>query len=153
VQISDAGINLIKASEGFVGHTYPDSHGKDAIGYGHNLHQGESYPNGITEAQATVLLQQDCAYAEYVVSTSVKVKIAQSQFDALVCFVYNLGATTFLGSTLFKYLNAGSYTLAATQFPIWDHLDGKDCRGLLKRRLNECLLFLSNLPADKPPAA
>jgi GH24 family phage-related lysozyme (muramidase) len=36
VQISDNGLNLIKQAEGFVPHVYPDAHGKDAIGYGHN---------------------------------------------------------------------------------------------------------------------
>ena len=37
LKISDNGLNPIKQAEGFVDHVYPDAHGKDAIGYGHDL--------------------------------------------------------------------------------------------------------------------
>lgn len=84
MHISDAGLNLIKSSEGFVNHVYPDN-GKPATGYGHNLQPGESYPNAISEDQATALLRPDCAYAEHAVSTLVTAPIGQKQqqFDAL----------------------------------------------------------------------
>jgi hypothetical protein len=67
MNLSKTGLQLLKTSEGFRSHVYSDVAGFATIGYGHKLNPGESYPNGITEGQASTLLNQDVASAEKVV--------------------------------------------------------------------------------------
>jgi lysozyme len=88
---------------------------------------------------------------EQAVNSLVKVKLTQNQFDALISFVYNVGAdidadniAEGLGdSTLLKKLNAGDYKGAADQFLKWDKANGKVMKGLTIRRQAERALFLS----------
>ena len=61
MQIDQAGINFITNWEGFRSMPYQDVAGKWTCGYGHLMRPGDSYPNGITEAQALVLLAMDVA--------------------------------------------------------------------------------------------
>jgi len=61
-------------------------------GYGHRILPGETFRDGIPEAQAAALLTHDVLQAEDAVKRLVKVELMQGQFDALVDFVYNLGA-------------------------------------------------------------
>ena len=48
MKTSQNGLNLIEHSEGLSLTVYVDN-GKPAIGYGHELLAGESYPDGITQ--------------------------------------------------------------------------------------------------------
>ena len=57
---SDNGINLIRECEGFAAKVYNDV-GHPAIGYGHDLQPGESFPNGITADESLDLLRHDLA--------------------------------------------------------------------------------------------
>ncbi|MGA3370676.1 MAG: lysozyme [Terracidiphilus sp.] len=100
MNISKDGLQLIKASEGFRANTYLDVAGFPTIGYGHRLLHPESYPNGITEDEATALLLQDVQSAEQAVLRLVKVPLSQGQFDALVDFTFNLGSGRLAGSIL-----------------------------------------------------
>ncbi len=72
-------------------HVYADIKGLRTIGYGHRLTPGESFPNGITAAEAEAILSQDVQIAEQAVERLVKVPLTQGEFDALVDFVFNLG--------------------------------------------------------------
>jgi lysozyme len=87
-----------------------------------------SYVSGIDEAHASALLLEDVAYAERAVSHLVTISVTQGQFDALVSFTYNLGATALAGSHLLKYLNAGDVAGAADQFAVWVHGEGVYCQ-------------------------
>ena len=142
-KISDAGLNLLKASEGLRLKTYRDVAGVPTIGYGHALKPGESFPDGITEVTATLLLLKDVQTAEAAVSRMVKVPLTQGQYDALVDFVYNLGAGRLEHSTLLKLLNEGKYSEAGEQLLAWDRAGGKPQPGLVKRREAELALFRS----------
>jgi lysozyme len=143
MHISTQGLKLIEQSEGFRSTIYKDTSGIPTIGYGHRITHGESYPHGITQAQAEALLLRDVAAAETVVITLVKVPLTQGQFDALVDFVYNLGAGRLAASTLLRDLNAGHYLLAAAQILLWDHSSNEVSPGLKRRREAECHLFLT----------
>ncbi len=90
-EISDAGLELIKRSEGFRDRQYLDAAGFPTIGYGHLVEADESFPGGVTEAQAETLLAGDVNEAEQAVRRLVRVALTQGQFDALVDFVFNLG--------------------------------------------------------------
>ena len=141
MQISAAGLALIKQYEGYRGSVYKDVAGFPTIGYGHKLTAGESYPKGITEAQATAILLNDVAGAEQAVNTLVKVPLTQGQFDALVSFTYNLGAGTLQRSTLLALLNAGRYAAVPGEMVLFDKAGGKVVEGLRERREAEGRLW------------
>lgn len=134
MKLSEAGMNLLKRSEGFRRETYLDAAGLPTIGYGHRLREGESFPQGISETQAGEILARDLGAAELSVHRLVEVSLTQGQFDALVDFVFNLGAGRLSGSTLLKELNAGRYDSAAEQLLRWDHAGAGENAGLKARR-------------------
>lgn len=135
------GLKLIKSFEGFSPLEYTCVAGKRTIGYGHVLRAGESYPAGVTEAEAETLLLDDVAEAEQTVIDLVEVPLSANQFDALVSFVFNVGWRKFSGSTLLKKLNAADYDGAAAEFLRWKYAGGKVINGLLRRRISEKKLF------------
>jgi lysozyme len=141
MQLSAAGMELLKKSEGFRNRVYMDVAGFPTIGYGHRLLHPESFPNGIDEAQAANLLASDVRDAEQAVERLVKVTLTQGQFDALVDFCFNLGAGRLASSTLLKDLNCGRYDDAAEQLLLWDHAGGKENTGLKTRREAEAELW------------
>ena len=151
MKLSDAGLALLKASEGLRLTTYMDCASVPTIGYGHALKPGESFPAGVTEVTATLLLIKDVQVAEDAVSRMVKVPITQGQFDALVDFVFNLGSGRLEHSTLLKDLNAGKYAEAGEQLLLWCNAGGHPQPGLLKRRHAE--LSLWNQPEPPEPTA
>ncbi|NET11647.1 MAG: lysozyme [Okeania sp. SIO1H6] len=71
------------------------------------------YPNGkkvqlgerITERNAEFYLKYECDKAAEVVLRLVQVPLNQNQFDALVCFCYNVGTGAFESSTMLRKLN------------------------------------------------
>lgn len=141
MEVSAAGLELIKQSEGFRAYAYQDVAGVWTIGYGHRLTAGESFPAGVTDEQATALLEADVAAAEVAVTALVKVPLKQGQFDALVDFTFNLGAERLQASTLLKELNAGQYDSAGLQLLAWDHAGGQVSQGLERRREAELALW------------
>ena len=141
MQLSAAGFELIKRSEGFRGHVYTDVAGFPTIGYGHRVTPPESFPGGIDEARADVILASDVLEAEREVARLVRVALTQGQFDALVDFCYNLGAGRLAGSNLLKELNAGRHNAAGEQLLNWDHVGGQVNAGLKARREAEFQLW------------
>lgn len=148
MKLSRTGLDLLKKCEGFRAQTYLDTGGKPTIGYGHLLRPGESFPDGITEQQAEVLLEADVEFAEGVVERLVHVPLTQGQFDALVDFTFNLGGAALASSTLLVDLNAGNYATARLQLLRWDHgmVAGKETElaGLKARREAEYALWDQN---------
>lgn len=80
------------------------------------------------------------------VNTSVTVPLSQNQFDALVSFAFNVGATAFQGSTLLSVLNQGNYDDVPSQMLRWNRAGGRVLRGLTRRRTAEGELFCRYLP-------
>jgi lysozyme len=141
---SAAGLGLTKRFEGLELSAYQDQGGVWTIGYGHtgpNVHGGLT----ITEEQAEQLLESDIAAAVTCVNRAVKAPIEQHHFDALVDFVFNLGPTSLLTSTLLRHVNAGRFAEAAQQFLLWDHCKGVVVPGLLRRRHAEMEMFLQSV--------
>jgi len=79
--------------------------------------------------------------AEREVERLVKTPLSQGEFDALVDFVFNLGAGRLAGSTLLKELNAGRYEAVAAELLRWDHAGGVENVGLRARREAELALW------------
>lgn len=158
MQTNDAGLALIKQSEGFMSRWYPDpAHGwaVPTIGYGHTDAAGapkfaSDKDLALTEAEATAILQRDLAKYEADVRRLVKVPLNENQFSALVSFTYNLGAGNLGSSTLLRKLNAGDYAGAAAEFGRWNKAGGKALAGLTKRRAAERALFETPAAAPTP---
>ena len=131
--------DIIKHHEGLVLHAYLCPAGVPTIGYGHT--GGVSMGDVITEKKADELLKKDLRSAEYAVNKYVNVDLNQNQFDALVSFVFNLGAGNFKSSTLLRKLNFSDYDGAASEFKRWNKAGGRVLAGLTKRRLAEEKLF------------
>ena len=136
---SDNGLQMTKDFEQLKLTAYQDSKGVWTIGYGHTggIQKGMT----ITEAQASLFLAADVAWAVTCVNKSVTAKINQNQFDAMVDLVFNIGCAAFSGSTLLRKLNAADFAGAAAEFARWNKSGGKVLRGLTRRRQAEADLF------------
>lgn len=117
MKLSPEGSEILIMREGLRLKAYKDTKGIWTIGVGHT---GPEVVEGlvITKEKAHELFQKDVTWAEDAVN-AVKVPLSQNQFDALVSFVFNVGATAFLRSTMRKMLKAGDYVGAAKQFDRW----------------------------------
>jgi len=146
MQLSSAGLALLKQFEGFRDAVYLDVAGLRTIGYGHRLLVTESFPAGVTEDKAAAILTDDVSSAERAVLRLVHATLTQGQFDALVDFVFNLGQGKLSGSTLLKDLNAKQYDAAALQLLLWDHAGSKECTQLKARRAAEYTLWTGHAP-------
>ena len=144
---SKNGLHLTENFEGLRLIAYPDpaTNGDPwTIGYGHTgaeVHKGMT----ITQEQAEELLMQDVKKTAATVNAKVTTDITQEEFDALVDFVFNVGAGNFNASTLIKKVNSGDIQGAANEFLKWDMAAGKHMAGLLKRRHAEAEEFLSGM--------
>lgn len=143
-KISEEGLAHIKRWEGLELHAYRDVAGILTIGYGHTGDVTEDME--INEARAEALLRSDVAVFEDVVNGSVRPDITQSQFDALVSFAFNVGASAMRGSTAVRRLNAGDVAGAAEALTWWNkaRVDGKlrVIEGLKRRRAAEAEMLL-----------
>ena len=102
MHLSQQGLELLKQFEGLELKAYQDSAGIWTIGYGDT---GPSVSRGITitkqEAEERLKARLTREFEPGVVSL-VKVPLTQNQFDALVCFAYNVGIQALRDSTLLK---------------------------------------------------
>ena len=139
MQISKAGLDLIKQFEGLYLKAYRCPAGVPTIGYGHTA--GVAMGQTITQQQADDYLRRDVRQFERAVARLVTVPLTQGQFDALVSFAFNLGEGALAQSTLLRLLNAGDYAGAAAQFDRWNKAGGRVLPGLVRRRAAERALF------------
>lgn len=144
MKISEKGIDLLKILEegkGFSSKSYVCPAGKRTIGYGHVILPGENIIEPITEEQAEDILEKDVLIAEEAVNKYVKIKLTQNQFDALVCFVFNIGKVNFKTSTLLKFINTELWDKIPSQFLRWVYVDKTKLKGLENRRKIEIRLW------------
>jgi lysozyme len=142
MKTSPNGIALLKAHEGLRLTAYRCPAGVLTIGYGHT---GADVSDGktITPTEAEQLLRDDLQWAEKTVAEALP-DSNQNQFDALVSFVYNVGAGAFKTSTLLRKAKAcaNDPTIRA-EFAKWNKGGGKVLPGLVKRRAAEATLYFS----------
>jgi lysozyme len=150
---SQKGLDLIRYFEGFEPKMYLCSAGAKTIGIGTVIDTKEEQwllTAKITESQAFELLRKDVAAFEKSVNNLVQKPINQNQFDALVCFVYNIGAGALRSSTLLKKLNVNPNDPdIAVQFKKWNMAGGKVLKGLQRRRESEVKLYFTPVDTDK----
>lgn len=142
MKTSENGLELIKRHEGCRLTAYKCPAGVWTIGYGHT---GADVVSGmtITQQQADELLRKDVQWAEDAVNRE-NLRLNQNQFDALVSFVYNVGAGNFRSSTLLKMLRVNPDSLnIRTEFGKWCKAKGSTLPGLALRRKQEAELYFS----------
>ena len=139
MKISEEGISLIKNYEGCRLEAYQDSVGIWTIGYG--VIKGVKEGDKINQEEADHLLQEELPEYEGYINDMIKVPLEQCQFDALVCWVYNLGPNNLKDSTLLRILNEGDYNGVPEQIKRWNKAGGTVLAGLVKRRAAESDLF------------
>lgn len=141
MQLSARGLALIKEHEGLRLDAYRCPGKVWTIGYGSTgPHVGPR--RRIDAAQAEVLLREDVARFEEGVAR-IAGPCTQGQYDALVCFAFNLGLGALMSSTLLKKHKAGDHRAAAAEFARWVNAGGRRLPGLIKRRAAEAELYLS----------
>ena len=143
IQISPAGLSLIKQFEGLRSAAYVCPAGLHTIGYGHIIKVGETFPQLLSEPEAETLLLQDVAVAIKAVHRLIKVPLTQGQFDALVSFTFNCGAGALQRSTLRACVNRQEHMQVPAELLKWTHSCGKSLPGLMRRRMAEALLYVS----------
>lgn len=145
LNISNAGISLIKKHEGFHSEAYYDVTGF-AIGYGTHLYEnGSSVKKGdtVTRTKAESMLKFDLDNRrKEEIRSKVLIKISQAKYDALSSLLFNIGSFSKCPKLL-SYLNQGQFKKAAEEFDDIIKADGVILDGLVKRRAEEKRLFLS----------
>lgn len=153
--VSENGLNLVKKFEGLHKITddgdvraYRCPAGKWTIGYGHT--RGVKSGLRVSVDECEKMLMEDLHEAGNAVRSAVSVPLSQHQYDALVSFVFNLGAGNFRSSTLLKKLNKGLYEEIPAQILRWNkaRVDGQltELRGLTRRRTAEAALWAMDAP-------
>lgn len=150
MNLSEDGARLIKHFESCQLIAYPDPATGGApwtCGWGST---GPDIFEGIVWSQsyADKRFEESLVSREQAVNKLVSVPLEQHQFDALVSFVYNLGAGNLASSTLLRKLNAKDYAGAANEFVRWNRAAGRIMRGLTRRRYAE-RAFFNGLPLSE----
>ena len=147
MKISQAGIDLIKSFEGLKLNAYKCPAGIVTIGYGSTFYadkspikMGDKLKDKI--AAEELLKVTILTFESTINGLFYNVTLTQNQFDALVCFVFNIGPNAFAASTLLKKakVNPNDKTIAL-EFAKWVNAGGKKLPGLVKRRKAESDLY------------
>ena len=143
-------IDFIKQKEGFQEKAAWD-YAQYSIGYGSACTKDE-YPNGITEAQADILLRKMLQKFETSLDKFLQdsnISLSDNQYDALISLSYNIGSGWMKNSALSALLKSGFYSTneLASAMGIWCHVkeSGGDYvihDGLVSRRMAELRVFL-----------
>ncbi len=149
LRTSEQLITLLKQKEGFRATAYWD-YAQYSIGYGSACTKDE-YPNGITEAQADILLRQmlqkfETSLDKFLQESSLT--LTDNQYDALISLTYNIGSGWMKNTRLSNLLQSGNYTNneIASAIGIWCHVKENGVTsihdGLVSRRIAEINVFL-----------
>jgi RHS repeat-associated protein len=162
------GIQYIIDWEAYYKKVYNDDVGHATIGYGSLLHRGNynlkdlfRFPNGVSKEQAFTMLLDELQIKELAVSKALethKIKVTQQQWDAIMAFVYNLGAgkitnglttrgsRSSMANSLLNNLDDANIMTATFMKYTWAKDDKTkksiQLRGLIKRRGKEADIFV-----------
>ena len=137
--MTDKGLDFIKRMEGCQLIAYQDEGGTWTIGYGHT--RGVKEGDEISPYVANSLFQTDILGFEIQLDRLVRVDLEPNQYNALLSFIYNLGATNLRDSTLLQYVNERKFELVPDEFRKWNKINGEVSLGLTRRRELEAIMF------------
>jgi lysozyme len=155
MHISAAGLTELRLREGAVMHYYNDLANHCTFGVGTLVHHGPCTPEElqrpVTEQEVNTQLAVRVNSAERAVRVGVPdVQLAQAQFDALVSFVYNVGARGAAATLQAANRGAGNDVAAHMNANVYVHprdargrrLPAVRVQGLVNRRQREAAPFL-----------
>lgn len=155
MRTSQAGLDVIKAFEGFRARSEALPNGRWIIGYGHMRRARQGIRVSETEAEA-ILREYDLPPVERYVMRCVLAPMSQNEFDALVSLAFNIGPKAFASSDVVAGINGGNRLDAAESFDLWRRakIGGRIqiVDALVRRRAAEKALFL-NAPGRMPVAS
>jgi lysozyme len=139
--LSVAGAGALVTYEGSEPVVYRDPVGIPTVCVGHTATVTSADVGKNLAHLCEKLLRADTQAAQQAVRVTVKVRLTQAQYDALVSFAFNVGGAALHSSTLARKLNAGDCLGAAAEFPRWVLAKGQRLPGLVKRRADERKTF------------
>ena len=155
MRTSQAGLDVIKAFEGFRARSELLPNGRWIIGYGHVRRAKKGVRVNESEAEA-ILREYDLPPVERFVMRCVLAPMTQNEFDALVSLAFNIGPKAFASSDVVASMNGGNRLEAAQAFDSWRQakIGGRIqiVDALVRRRAAEKALFL-NMPGRMPVAS
>jgi lysozyme len=159
MNISEAGILLIKSFEGCHNSPYKCPATLWTIAYGHVLYPDQARLKNDERANYPLKAEHNRTFSGDEIDTLLEKDLQrfeagvlrlcpasadnQCHLDALVSFAFNVGLGNLQSSTLRMKYNRGDYDGAADEFLKWNKAGGKVLRGLERRREAERALFLS----------
>lgn len=154
LKTSEKAIALLKEIEGFSRKAYYD-HGHYSIGYGTSCTKNQ-YPNGITKAEADILMRESMAKMEVYLDKFIAkyaLDLSSTQYDALMMFTYNLGSgwTTTDSDFRTAVINGCTGNEFIYYISRWCTASGEISTGLVERRLAEADLYLYGYYAVEAP--
>ena len=140
--VSTVGVTTLVSHEKQVNTVYLDPVNIPTVCVGHTRTVSKDMVGKrFTDKQCEALLREDLQVAEKAVKREVTVPITQEQYDSLVSFTFNVGATNFSKSTLLQKVNSGDCLGAVKEFGRWVYARGVKLRGLVRRRADEAANF------------
>ncbi len=143
-QVSETGLQLVMSFEGLRRTAGRLADGRWIIGYGHTRSARPGVV--VSEADARALLLYDLAAVSTALDAMIFTPLNQNQFDALVCFAFNIGVDNFRRSVVLRRINQGALLQAASELELWRRAElggeGLVVDGLVRRRAAEKALFL-----------
>jgi len=112
------------------------------IGFTHDVRPGDR----ISREESRFRLGRELVQYESAVLRACAVEPNQNQFDALVCFAFNVGTQGMAGSSVIRAHNRGDFQAAARAFGLWNKAQGREWPGLTRRRAAEAALYLQPVP-------
>ena len=146
MNVSKAGVALIKHHEGVRNRPYRCPAGLWTVGVGHLIEGGKSLPERwnktFTGEQIDAILKSDLRRFELGVHKMLpNVPLRQHEFDSIVSFCFNLGLGCFQRSTIRQAILRGDKKAAMESLVKYCRAGGKILKGLQTRRLDERALF------------
>ena len=159
LKMSDEGIRILKAEEGFSRTPYWD-YAQWTVGYGTKCPDDklEEYKkNGITESEAEALLREFLVRFETEINDFASrygMTFSQQQFDAMMLFSYNCGAGWTYDTTdaFHKAVRSGATGNDLIRaITLWCNAGGTIQTFLIRRRLSEANIYLNGVYSQTPP--
>jgi len=148
MKTSTRGISLLIEFEGFRGNAYiPVPGDVPTIGFGFT--KGVKLGDKMTLVQAKERLKTELLEYENAVRMACTHQPNQNQFDALVSFCFNVGATGLRKSSVLKAHNRHDYQAASRAFGLWNKSGGIVYAGLTRRRAAEAALYLEPMELEE----
>lgn len=172
MKVSDNMLAVLKKLEGFNPHAYWD-YKQWSIGYGSEcpdkvylpVDQGGEYRE-ITEQYAEELLRVELEYFEREVNGFIShfgLTLTQNQYDALVSFSYNVGATWMRNTSTWEYKSTGNLNSAILSgdtgshiiygMMLWSMAGSPERHILINRRIVETNMYANGVYPDDPTNA